>query len=48
MNFTQDVYRSSSERGVLDICINVLNDQEYERPIIGSQIIQVVPGGTAG
>ena len=46
MSFTQEVFRSSSEGGVLDVCINVPNDFQYERPVIYQ--LQVLPGGTAG
>ena len=46
MSFTQEVFRSSSEAGVLDICINVPNDFQYERPVIYQ--LQVLPGGTTG
>ena len=46
MSFTQEVFRSSSEAGVLDICINVPNDFQYDRPVIYQ--LQVLPGGTTG
>ena len=46
MSFTQEVFRSSSERGVLDVCINVPNDFQYQRSVIYQ--LQVLPGGTTG
>ena len=46
MSFTQEVFRSSSEAGVLDVCINVPNDFQYERPVIYQ--FQVLSGGTTG
>ena len=46
VSFTQEVFRSSSEAGVLEVCINVPNDFQYERNVIYQ--LQVLPGGTAG